>query len=131
LRNHGFVIGRPRRLDTQPPGRARVLGNMPQDDEREPPTTRQPRRRTTTTTITVYRTETSGWQLTRLPSSIAVEADLAEGFHVAKADDGLRIFDRSGTLSMTADEAVRARVLEIPMFERAVREQALRMLRKD
>jgi hypothetical protein len=102
-------------LPVSPPDCAGQTAAMPDDK----PTTRPPPRRTTT--ITVYRTETSGWQLTAPPESIAVEADLAQGYHVAETDDGLRIFDQSGTHAMTADEAVLARVLAIPMFVRAAR----------
>lgn len=77
-----------------------------------------------TTAITVYRTEASGWQLTELPESIAVEAALAHGYHVAEGHDGLYIFDQTGTHAMTADEAVSARLLEIPILARPPREKA-------
>jgi hypothetical protein len=69
-----------------------------------------------TTTIVVYRTETSGWQLNELPGSIAVVADLAEGYRVAATPDGLRILDESG-VAMTGNEAVAAGVLGIPILK--------------
>ena len=87
------------------------------------PTPRPPSGRTTT--IVVYRTETSGWQMTELPGSIAVVADLAEGYRVAATPDGLRILDESG-VAMTGNEAVAARVLEIPILKISDRQRALR-----
>ena len=88
---------------------------MSEDDERAPPTTREPRHRTTTT-ITVHCTATSGWQLTEVPDGIAVEAMLAHGYHVGETHDGLRIIDQTGALAMTADDAVKVRVLAIPLL---------------
>jgi hypothetical protein len=88
------------------------------------PTPRPSPRRTTP--IVVYRSETSGWQMTELPGSIAVDAALQEGYRVATTPQGLRIVDESGSVAMTGDEAVAARVLEIPILRSLDRQRALR-----
>lgn len=67
------------------------------------------------TKVTVYRNAAGIWQLWG-DKATAVEAELAEGYRVGEGLGGqLCIFGKPGQLGMSADEAVRSGVLQIPM----------------
>jgi hypothetical protein len=93
---------------------------MSSHDHRERPTTPPPPRPSRPPTkITIYRTKAGVWELSPTPGCIAVEADLAEGYRVAEGVGGVRyVVGAKGGLGMTADEAVRARVLHIPVVQK-------------
>jgi len=93
---------------------------MSPDDDRERPTIPPPPRPSRPPTkITIYRSTAGVWDLSPTPGCTTVEAALAEGYRVADGLGGLlRIFGAPGKIGMTADDAVRARVLHIPVIQK-------------
>ena len=70
-------------------------------------------------TVTLYRNGAGIWLLTNEPGAIAVEAELARGYRIGKGLGGRPcVLGPAGTLGLSADEAVRRCVLEIPMFQK-------------
>ena len=66
--------------------------------------------------IQVYRDERGGWSFSAAEGR-KVWAELADGYRIGEQPDGrLCIMGAPGELAMSASEAVRRRVVRIPMF---------------
>jgi len=95
---------------------ARPVGEEPKP-ERESSTS-QTRRAQSRTKITIYRTQEGLLRLTDAPGRVAIEAGLLAGARVGEDRDGVPcILDPSNTLILSADEAVRLGVLQLPIAQ--------------
>ncbi len=68
--------------------------------------------------ITIYRDAHGVWHMMPIEGGVAVEGELAEGYRLAEGVGGSTshfIYGRAGTIAMTADEAVRRGVIQIPV----------------
>jgi len=92
------------------------LAKVPKREPEEPPSQTQAAQ--PPTKITVYRTEAGLWRFIDAPGRVALEAILAAGARVGEDRNGVPcVFDPSNTLIMTADEAVREGLLQIPIIQ--------------
>jgi len=97
-------------------GIGRSVGGEAKPDRDQTPS--QTRRVQSRTKITIYRTQEGLCRLTDAPGRVAIEAGLLAGARVGKDTNGLPcIFDPSNTLILSADEAVRLGVLQLPIAE--------------
>lgn len=65
----------------------------------------------------VYRNEEGIWSFHEGPGSVAVEAELAHGHHVSDGGQP-SVVGPSGDLGMSAEQAVRAGLLMIPIIQK-------------
>ena len=90
---------------------------MASDDSRVRPTSRPPR--SARLKITIYRTHDGAWQFHETPGSIAVDAEIADGHRVRDGLVGqLSVFGDPTELGMSAEQAVRAGVLILPIVQK-------------
>ena len=96
---------------------AREMQRSPEpDDDRERPTTRPPSR--PTTTLTIYRLNAGGWSFSETSHCLAVEAGMVTGCHVSEAGGELFLFRAPGTPGLSAADAIKARLVQIPVFQK-------------
>jgi hypothetical protein len=87
------------------------------DDDQEHSTIRPPPG--SMTKITIYRLNSGGWSFIESPHCLAVESDLADGYYVSVGKGGeLFLFGAPGTVGLSANAAVRARLVQIPVFRK-------------